>query len=116
VVAHQECIIVEGCTFDHKRMSENRLISHANRSQVAQSVSVKVTNLGKCRFTVRWQLLGDPELIDLVVAAAGETESATAQIPPGRRAILFWTCFSLQETECLGEVEIRIARPGDSAS
>ena len=116
MIAHQKCIEVVGCAFDHRRMSENRLISHTNRSEVAQSVSVKVTNQGKCRFTVRWQLLGDPELKDLVVAAAGETESATAQIPPGRRAILFWTCFSLHETECLGEVDIRIARPGDSTS
>lgn len=116
VVAQQVCIEAEGCVFDEKRIDQNRLISHTNRSEVGQGVSVKVANTGKCRFTVKWQLLGEPMLRDFVVAAAGETDSATAQIPPGRRAIFFWSCFSINETECRGEVDIRIARPGDSAS
>ena len=116
VVAQQVCIEAEGCVFDEKRIIQNRLISHTNRSEVGQGVSVKVANTGKCRFTVKWQLLGEPMLRDFVVAAAGETDSATATIPPGRRAIFFWSCFSINETECRGEVDIRIARPGDSAS
>ncbi len=116
MVAQQVCSEAEGCVFDEKRIDQNRLISHTNRSEVGQGVSVKVANTGKCRFTVKWRLLGEPMLRDFVVAAAGETDSATAQIPPGRRAIFYWSCFSINETECRGEVDIRIARPGDSTS
>ena len=116
VVAQQVCIEAEGCVFDEKRIIQNRLISHTNRSEEGQSVSIKVANQGECRFTVKWQILGDPMLRDFVVVAAGESDLATAQIPPGRRAIFFWSCFSLEGTECRGEVDIRIARPGDSTS
>ena len=116
VVAHQECIEVEGCVVDEKRLFQNRLIGHTNQSEVSQSVSIKVTNQGKCRFTVRWLLLGEPAPRDLLAVAAGETESVTAQIPPGRGAEFYWFCFSLHESECRAEVDIRIARPGDSTS
>ena len=116
MVAQQDCIEAEGCVFDESRIIENRLVSHMNRSEVGQGVSIKVANQGKCRFTVKWQILGDPMLRDFVVVAAGESDSATAQIPPGRRAIFFWTCFSIRESECRGEVDIRIFRPGDSTS
>ena len=116
VVAYQDCIEAQGCVFDEKRIIQKKLLGHANRSEEGQSVSIKVANTGKCQFAVKWQLLGDPMIRDFVVVASGETDSATDQIPPGRQAIFFWFCFSLHETECRGEVDIRIARPGDFAS
>ena len=115
MVAHQDCIEAEGCVFDERRIYRNKLISHTNRSEGGQSVSIKVANSGKCRFTVKWQLSGDPILKDLLVVGSGETDSVTAQIPPGRQAVFYWSCFSLHLTECRGEVDIRIARPANSA-
>ncbi len=116
VVAQQDCIEAEGCVFDESRIIRNKLISHTNRMEKGQSVSIKVANTGKCRFTVKWQLSGDPTLRDFVVAGSGETDSATAAIPPGRQATFYWSCFSTHSTECRGEVDIRIARPGDAIS
>ena len=116
VVAQQDCIEAEGYVFDERGINRNKLFSHTNRSEEGQSVWIKVANSGKCRFTIKWQLSGDPILKDLVVVGSGETDSVAAQIPPGRQAVFYWSCFSLHLTECRVEVDIRIARPGDSIS
>lgn len=111
LVEHEACIDEEGCVFHEGRIIKNQLLSHTNRSDVAQDVAIKAENQGKCLFSVKWQISGDPELRDFVVVGQGETDSASAQIPPGKQAIFFWSCFSVQSAECRGEVDIRIAQP-----